>query len=102
MDRTTPPVSHAGLHVFRDPASVAVVGASSDPAKWGYWLAEGALAGEEVLGQAPRPCGFALAEGDVGQQDLHSARLGRQTRGPPVTPVAASAGSGTRRSWRRS
>ena len=45
MDRTTPPVSHAGLHVFRDPASVAVVGASSDPAKWGYWLAEGALAG---------------------------------------------------------
>jgi acyl-CoA synthetase (NDP forming) len=34
-----------GLRVFRDPASVAVVGASGDPAKWGYWLARGALAG---------------------------------------------------------
>ena len=34
-----------GLRVFRDPESVAVVGASADPAKWGYWLARGALAG---------------------------------------------------------
>ncbi|MEZ0053541.1 acyl-CoA synthetase (NDP forming) [Mycobacterium sp. MAA66] len=33
------------LRVFRDPASVAVVGASEDPAKWGYWLASGALRG---------------------------------------------------------
>lgn len=33
------------LRVFSDPASVAVVGASEDPAKWGYWLASGALAG---------------------------------------------------------
>lgn len=31
------------LAVFSDPASVAVVGASDDPAKWGYWLAAGAL-----------------------------------------------------------
>ncbi|WP_279579728.1 CoA-binding protein [Fodinicola feengrottensis] len=31
--------------MFRDPASVAVVGASADPAKWGHWLASGALAG---------------------------------------------------------
>ena len=31
------------LAVFSDPASVAVVGASDDPAKWGYWLASGAL-----------------------------------------------------------
>ncbi|SEM24742.1 acetate--CoA ligase family protein [Streptacidiphilus jiangxiensis] len=30
---------------FVDPASVAVVGASDDRAKWGYWLARGALAG---------------------------------------------------------
>ncbi|GAA2813402.1 acetate--CoA ligase family protein [Crossiella cryophila] len=30
---------------FTDPASVAVVGASADPAKWGHWLALGALAG---------------------------------------------------------
>ena len=34
------------LSVFSDPASVAVVGASADPAKWGYWLASGALTGE--------------------------------------------------------
>jgi acyl-CoA synthetase (NDP forming) len=35
----------AGLSVFSDPRSVAVVGASADPAKWGYWLARGALQG---------------------------------------------------------
>jgi acetate---CoA ligase (ADP-forming) len=29
-----------------DPRSIAVVGASNDPAKWGHWLARGALAGE--------------------------------------------------------
>lgn len=34
-----------GLAVFSDPRSVAVVGASADPAKWGYWLARGALRG---------------------------------------------------------
>lgn len=34
-----------GLGVFSDPASVAVVGASDNPAKWGYWLARGALGG---------------------------------------------------------
>ena len=28
------------------PASVAVVGASEDPRKWGNWLARGALRGE--------------------------------------------------------
>ncbi|GAB1821814.1 acetate--CoA ligase family protein [Herbidospora sp. RD11066] len=28
-----------------DPRTVAVVGASDDPAKWGYWLAKGALSG---------------------------------------------------------
>ncbi|MEV6238322.1 acetate--CoA ligase family protein [Lentzea sp. NPDC051838] len=31
--------------IFSDPASVAVVGASDDPAKWGHWLARGALSG---------------------------------------------------------
>jgi acyl-CoA synthetase (NDP forming) len=36
-----------GLGVFRDPASVAVVGASGNRSKWGYWLAEGALAGAD-------------------------------------------------------
>jgi acyl-CoA synthetase (NDP forming) len=43
MPSTTHTVSN--LDVFSDPASVAVVGASEDPAKWGYWLASGALRG---------------------------------------------------------
>jgi len=38
-------LARAGLDVFTDPASVAVVGASADPSKWGYWLATGALRG---------------------------------------------------------
>ncbi|MDN5790217.1 MAG: acetate--CoA ligase family protein [Micrococcales bacterium] len=33
------------LSVFTDPRSVAVVGASADPTKWGYWIARGALRG---------------------------------------------------------
>ncbi|MDK3255576.1 acetate--CoA ligase family protein [Blastococcus capsensis] len=33
------------LSTFTDPRSVAVVGASPNPAKWGYWLARGALRG---------------------------------------------------------
>src|SRR5438552_3345998 len=37
------PVMTTDLAVFSDPTSVAVVGASDDPAKWGYWLAYGAL-----------------------------------------------------------
>ncbi|MEV8541185.1 acetate--CoA ligase family protein [Streptomyces sp. NPDC051572] len=53
---------------FVDPSSVAVVGATEDRAKWGYWLATGALAGAgrrqvwlvnhraaQVLGQSCRP-----------------------------------------------
>jgi acyl-CoA synthetase (NDP forming) len=59
------------LAVFRDPASVAVVGASEDPSKWGYWLASGALKGahrrriwlvnsrtDSVLGQ---PCATSVS-----------------------------------------
>jgi len=55
-----------------DPRSVAIVGASNDPAKWGNWLARGALRGEhrrpvylvnrnggEVLG---RPAYASLAD----------------------------------------
>lgn len=33
------------LESFRDPASIAVVGASDHQSKWGYWLARGALEG---------------------------------------------------------
>lgn len=62
------------LQVFRAPASVAVVGASADTAKWGYWLAAGALRSEHqrridlVNHRAPtvlgRPCAPRLAELD--------------------------------------
>lgn len=38
----------SSLDSFRDPASVAVVGASNDQAKWGYWLARGALLGQDL------------------------------------------------------
>ncbi|MFF4764646.1 acetate--CoA ligase family protein [Streptomyces sp. NPDC001292] len=34
-----------GLEPLFDPRSVAVVGASDNPEKWGYWLATGALSG---------------------------------------------------------
>ncbi|XAS77488.1 acetate--CoA ligase family protein [Dermatophilaceae bacterium Sec6.4] len=40
-----PTNAHDTLRVFNDPASVAVVGASDNPAKWGFWLARGALEG---------------------------------------------------------
>ncbi|HEX7823719.1 MAG TPA: CoA-binding protein, partial [Mycobacterium sp.] len=64
--------SHAtDLGVFSDPASVAVVGASDDPAKWGYWLASGALKGAHrravhfVNGRAAsvlgRPCATGIS-----------------------------------------
>jgi acyl-CoA synthetase (NDP forming) len=36
----------SSLDPFRNPASVAVVGASNDQTKWGYWLARGALSGK--------------------------------------------------------
>ena len=35
------------LRPLFDPRSVAVVGASADPAKWGHWIAEGALKGAD-------------------------------------------------------
>jgi acetate---CoA ligase (ADP-forming) len=60
------------LRALFDPRSVAVVGASNTPGKWGYWLGKGALLGEdrrsvylvnrnggEVLGRAAFP---SLAE----------------------------------------
>lgn len=60
------------LRVFSDPSSVAVVGASEDSAKWGYWLASGALAGAHrrtvhlVNGRADtvlgHPCAASISE----------------------------------------
>ncbi|WP_223280731.1 acetate--CoA ligase family protein [Streptomyces antnestii] len=37
--------ARVGLDALFDPRSVAVVGASDNPEKWGYWLASGALSG---------------------------------------------------------
>lgn len=34
------------LRPLFEPRSVAIVGASNDPAKWGQWFARGALQGE--------------------------------------------------------
>ncbi|MFI5658799.1 CoA-binding protein [Streptomyces sp. NPDC051684] len=63
------------LDVFRTPRSVAVVGATDNPAKWGHWLARGALAGRHrrrvhlvnargarVLGQPSHPSLDSLPE----------------------------------------
>jgi acyl-CoA synthetase (NDP forming) len=38
------------LRALFDPRSLAVVGASADPAKWGHWIARGALRGEHRRG----------------------------------------------------
>jgi acetate---CoA ligase (ADP-forming) len=35
------------LRALFDPRSVAIVGASNTPGKWGYWLGKGALLGED-------------------------------------------------------
>ncbi len=45
-----PPEPDPDLSVFYDPQSVAVVGASDNTAKWGYWLAAGALEGSSRRG----------------------------------------------------
>lgn len=63
------------LRPLFDPAVVAIVGASDDPAKWGNWLARGALAGRgrrevhlvnrrasKVLGERTVPSLQALAD----------------------------------------
>ena len=68
-------MSGRDLRVLFEPRSVAVVGASNDPSKWGQWLARGALlgahrrqvflvnrAGGEVLGQPTHPSLDALPE----------------------------------------
>ncbi|NDZ80752.1 CoA-binding protein, partial [Streptomyces sp. SID10853] len=60
-----------GLEAFRDPASVAVVGASGTPTKWGYWLARGAL-----TGSARRTVHLVNARGAavLGQETARSLR----------------------------
>ena len=46
MTRTRAPATR-DLRALFAPRSVAVLGASADPFKWGYWLARGALKGAE-------------------------------------------------------
>src|SRR2546421_4812447 len=46
MPTPSPPIPRS-LDPLFNPASVAVVGASEDPRKWGNWLAQGALRGEQ-------------------------------------------------------
>ncbi|WP_406067226.1 acetate--CoA ligase family protein [Streptomyces sp. NBC_01020] len=60
-----------GLDAFRDPASIAVVGASGTPTKWGYWLARGAL-----TGTARRTVHLVNARGGavLGQETARSLR----------------------------
>ena len=60
-----------GLDAFRDPASIAVVGASDTPTKWGYWLARGALSGA-----ARRPVHLVNTRGGIvlGQDTARSLR----------------------------
>jgi acyl-CoA synthetase (NDP forming) len=41
------PSAPRDLESFFDPRSIAIVGASSDPGKWGYWLARSALHGAD-------------------------------------------------------
>lgn len=45
LDSALRPLVHNSLDAFVAPRSLAVVGASNNEAKWGYWLARGALAG---------------------------------------------------------
>ncbi|MCP2241522.1 acetate--CoA ligase family protein [Lentzea aerocolonigenes] len=53
--------------IFSDPASVAVVGASDDPSKWGHWLARGALIGRSrrAVHLVNRSGGLVLSEPTV-------------------------------------
>ncbi|WP_062429541.1 acetate--CoA ligase family protein [Herbidospora daliensis] len=60
-----------------DPRSVAVVGASGDPAKWGYWLAKGALSGA-----SRRPVHLVNARG----ADVLGHATYRSLRDLPETP----------------
>ncbi|WP_062353407.1 acetate--CoA ligase family protein [Herbidospora yilanensis] len=60
-----------------DPRTVAVVGASGDPAKWGYWLARGALSGA-----SRRPVHLVNARG----ADVLGHRTHRSLRDLPEAP----------------
>jgi len=73
-----------------DPASIAVVGASADRRKWGYWLARGALAGQDR-----RPVYLVNRGGGV----IQGVRAWRSVEELPATPeliVVATPPAGVR------
>jgi acyl-CoA synthetase (NDP forming) len=47
LDHLAPKTGVGELIAFRNPQSVAVVGASGEKSKWGFWLAQGALKGQD-------------------------------------------------------
>ncbi|GIH26796.1 CoA-binding protein [Acrocarpospora phusangensis] len=71
-----------------DPRSVAVVGASDDPAKWGYWLARGALEGAGRRG-------VYLVNGRAGQVQGRPAyqRLADLPEAPELVAIVTPAAS---------
>lgn len=74
------------LSVFSDPRSVAVVGASADPAKWGYWLARGAL-----RGAARRQVHLVNAKGATIEGAASVRSLGELAEAPDLVVLCAPA-----------
>ncbi|MBU3066675.1 acetate--CoA ligase family protein [Nocardia sp. NEAU-G5] len=96
MAPTPAPTTDSDLRVFCDPASVAVVGSTADPAKWGYWLAKGALSGRhrrqvylvnrsraEILGEA--------SHADLGELPTVPELVALCVPGPHVSTVVDQA-----------
>ncbi|UQS22898.1 acetate--CoA ligase family protein [Amycolatopsis thermalba] len=82
------------LSALWQPRSVAVVGASDNPAKWGYWLASGALSGRDrravhlVNHRGGRVCGVPAARSlrEVGEPvDLTAVVVPATAVGETVT-----------------
>lgn len=76
------------LRVFSDPRSVAVVGASADPAKWGYWVARGALRGAHR-----RDVHLVNAKGAVIDGTASVPSLGELDHAPELVVLCAPATS---------
>ena len=83
MMTAMPAGTERDLRPLFEPRSVAVVGASNDPAKWGQWLARGALRGRAPARRLPRqpvrrrgarPTGLPLARGAARAAGARRAR----------------------------
>ena len=77
------------------PQSVAILGASNDPAKWGNWLARGALVGDaESVRYPPRPTKLDPYDALIRERldtypELTAVRLFDEVRAEGLTVVAA-------------